>query len=98
VARACSCIYHLSEDDVGEEAAWLIVDDGLIVGRCIVRAVLFCIALHCIGLHGLCFLFVLLGCGFRRARAAVAGMDGTASKYPLRCLLSFFAQVCTCLA
>jgi hypothetical protein len=46
------------EDDVGEEAAWLIVKDGLIVGRCVVLS---CSALHCFAALG-CMFFVFLCC------------------------------------
>ena len=65
---------HVSHDDVGEEASWLIGIAWLIyLWKALHCAVLFCPDLHCFA-----FVFsVLLGCGFWRA--AIAGMDGTAS-------------------
>jgi hypothetical protein len=89
------------EDDVGEEAAWLIVKDGLIVGRCVV---LYCSALHCfasgcIGLHVFGCFVCLLGCGFQRARKGCGcGHGWNGIEIPFALFIEFLLQVFTCLA
>jgi hypothetical protein len=98
VAWACSCIYHVSEDNVGEEAAWLIVD-GSIVERCIVLPcfVLTCITLHCTASGCICFLFCVVSVRLSEGKGCGCGHGWNGIEIPFALFIEFLLQVCTCL-